>query len=226
MKKRVFTVALVLCLVAIIGFGSLAYFQTSKNLTNYFAVAGITDPTDPEETIDPNELFSIKLDEININTTTGFGARTEEGNTYTDILPGTKLTKDPTVTNTGKYDAWVRVKVEVTDYTAWAAACAKHNITDLSSIFGGHDAKAWSRGQADESYNQTTDTYTFVYYYNDKVAPNGKVTLFDSVTIPAEFDIDDMVSLSTFQLNITGEAIQAANTGDNAKDAFCNFWGK
>jgi len=226
MKKRVITVALVLCMVAIIGFGSLAYFQTGKDLTNYFAVAGIIDPEDPDEIIDPNDLFSIRLDEINMNTQTGFGDRTEEGNTYTGILPGDTLTKDPTVTNTGKYDAWVRVKVEVSDFAAWKAACEKHGITDLAAIFNGHDAKAWSRGQADEVLDTENDTYTFVYYYNDKVAPGGKVTLFQSVTIPAEFDIDDMVSLATFQFKITGEAIQVANTGNNAKDAFRNFWGK
>lgn len=222
MKKRVFTVALVLCLAAIIGFGSLAYFQTSKNLTNYFAVAGIVDPTDPSETIDPDDLFSIKLDEKDI--TKNDNTRTEDGNTYTGILPGDTLTKDPTVTNTGKYDAWVRVKVEVSDFSAWEAACVKHGITDLAEIFNNHDAAAWSRGEADESYDQETDTFTFVYYYNDPVAPNGEATLFESVTIPAVFDIDDMVALSTFQLRITGEAIQAANTGDNAKDAFRNFW--
>lgn len=222
MKKRTFTVALIICLVAIIGFSSLAYFQSSKNLTNYFAVAGIQDPTDPNETIDPDDLFSIKLDETDI--TKDDNSRTESGNIYEGILPGDTLTKDPTVTNTGRYEAWVRVKVEVTDYTAWAAACAKHEITDLAAVFNGHDADAWSRGEADESYDQATDTYTYVYYHNAKVAANGTAKLFDSITIPADFDIEDMVSLSTFQIKITGEAIQAANTGDTAKDAFRTFW--
>lgn len=216
MKKRTFIVALIICMVAIIGIGSLAYFQASKNLTNYFAVAGVDDPTDPSATIDPDDLFSIRLDEQVIGGT----ERTEDGNTYTDILPGTTLTKDPTVTNTGKYDAWVRVKVSVTDFTAWSKACAKHDITDLADIFNGHDATLWESGEADNTYDEATDTYTFVYYYKDKVAPKGTATLFTSVTIPKQFDIQDMVSLATFQIKITGEAIQAANTGDTAKEAF------
>ena len=220
MKKRILIVALVVCLIAIVGFGSLAYFQSSKNLTNYFAVAGIIDPTDPEETIDPEDLFSIKLDEQVIGGTT----RTEDGNTYTGILPGDTLTKDPTVTNTGKYDAWVRVKVEVSDYTAWAAACRKHSITDLAAIFNEHDATVWSQGQQDFALNQENDTATFVYYYNTAVKPGDSVTLFESITIPAVFDIDDMVSLSTFQIKITGEAIQAANTGTDPKTAFRTYW--
>ena len=221
MKKRTFTVALIICLVAIIGFSSLAYFQSSKSMTNYFAVAGIQDPTDPNETINPADLFSIKLDEIDI---TGTSDRTEDGNIYAGILPGDTLAKDPTVTNTGKYDAWVRVKVTVTDYKAWAAACTKHGITDLADIFNGHDATKWERGIADESPNESADEYTFVYYYKAEVPAGGTAKLFDSITIPAEFDIDDMVSLATFQLKVTGEAIQVANTGATAKDAFRNFW--
>ena len=222
MKKRVFTVALVLCLVAIIGFGSLAYFQTTKDLTNYFAVAGVVDPTDPDETIDPDDLFSIKLDEQVIGGTD----RTESGNTYTGILPGDTMKKDPTVTNTGEYEAWVRVKVTVTDAAAWQAACAKHQITDLADIFNGHDATKWDREIAEDVYDQTADTLTYTYYYKDKVAANGTATLFDSITIPASFDISDMASLATFQIKVTGEAIQAANTGDTPQKAFADFWGK
>lgn len=221
MKKRTFTVALIVCLVAIIGFGSLAYFQASKNITNYFAVAGVDDPTDPEATIDPDTLFSIKLDEIDI--TGENNARTETGNTYTDILPGDTLEKDPTVTNTGKYDAWVRVKVTVTDAAAWQAACAKHKITDLADIFNGFDATKWDRELDEDKADTALDTLTYTYYYKTKVSANGTAKLFDSVTIPASFDINDMASLATFQLKITGEAIQADNTGDTAQEAFEKF---
>ncbi len=221
MKKRTFIVALIICMVAIIGIGSLAYFQASKNLTNYFAVAGVVDPTDPSATIDPDDLFSIKLDETNINVMTGFGERTEEGNVYKDILPGDTLKKDPTVTNTGKYDAWVRVKVTVTDAADWEAACAKHGITDLATIFNDFDAKLWDREIKEDVEENNTITYT--YYYRTKVAPGGTAKLFDSVTIPKQLDVEDMASLATFQLKITGEAIQADNTGETAQEAFTNF---
>lgn len=219
MKKRTFTVALLICLVAIIGFSSLAYFQSSKNVTNYFAVAGIEDPTDPTETIDPDDLFSIKLDETDI--TKDDNSRTESGNIYEGILPGDTLTKDPTVTNTGKYEAWVRVKVTVTDAADWQKVCAKHNITDLATIFNGYEADKWDREIAEDKAENDTITYT--YYYKAKLAPGEKAVLFESVTIPAVFDIQDMSALSTFQLQITGEAIQAANTGDTAQEAFILF---
>lgn len=220
MKKRTFILAVIVCLVAMIGVGSLAYFQSSKNLTNYFAVAGIQDPTDPSETIDPESLFSIKLDETNINVMTGFGDRTETGNIYTGILPGDTLVKDPTVTNTGKYDAWVRVKVTVTDAADWQTVCAKHGITDLSTIFNGFDGKLWDRELVEDVIDTENNTITYTYYFKTKVAPGEQATLFESITIPAQFDVNDMAALSTFQLNIVGEAIQAANTGDTAQEAF------
>lgn len=217
MKKRTFIVALIICMVAIIGIGSLAYFQASKNLTNYFAVAGVSDPTDPSATIKPDELFSIKLEETDIRD----GGKTETGNIYTDILPGDTLKKDPTVTNTGKYDAWVRVKVTVTDAADWEAACAKHGITDLATIFNDYNDQLWKRDPNEDVKKDNTITYT--YYYRTKVAPDGTAKLFDSVTIPKQFDIQDMASLATFQLKITGEAIQADNTGETAQEAFKEF---
>lgn len=214
MKKRTLILAVVICMIAIVGFGSLAYFQSTKNLTNYFAVAGITDPTDPSETIDPDDLFSIKLDEKDILSE----GRTETGNTYTEIMPGDTLTKDPTVTNTGKYDAWVRVKVTVTDATDWTEVCAKHGITDLATIFNGYVPANWDR-EISEDVTES-DTITYTYYYKTKVAPEGTAKLFESVTIPAVLDVEDMAALSTFQLKIVGEAIQADNTGDTAQEAF------
>ncbi len=217
MKKRIFILALVVCMVAIVGLGSLAYFQSSKNLTNYFAVAGIKDPTDPGETIDPDELFSIKLDEQDI---LGEG-RTETGNIYAGIMPGDTLTKDPTVTNTGMYDAWVRVKVTVTDAADWTAVCAKHGITDLATIFNGYVPADWDREISEDVV--ANDTITYTYYYKNAVAPDGTAKLFDSLTIPEVLDVNDMAALSTFQLKIVGEAIQAANTGDSAQEAF-SLW--
>ena len=218
MKKRTFILAVVICMIAIVGFGSLAYFQSSKSLTNYFAVAGINDPTDPTETIDPNDLFSIKLYETDI--TKEDGARTETGNVYKDIMPGDTLTKDPTVTNTGKYDAWVRVKVTVTDAADWIAVCDKHEITDLTDIFNGFDATKWVREIDEDKLDTTNNTLTYTYYYRTTVAPEGTAKLFDSITITAVLDVEDMASLSTFQLQIVGEAIQAANTGSTAQAAF------
>ncbi len=222
MKKRVFIVALAICLIATISLGTLAYFTDAKFLTNYFAVAGIEDPTDPDETINPDDLFSMKLDETDIANS---GQRTEAGNTYTDIMPGSVLVKDPTVTNTGKYDQWVRVIVTITDATDWMAVCAEeHNaITDLTNIFAGHDETKWTVDKDAIAYDAEADTLTYTYYLNNKLAPEASVTLFSQVTIPVTFTVEDMAALSTFQMIIRSEAIQADNNGATAMEGFENF---
>lgn len=216
MKKRAFAVALVVCLIAVLGFGTLAYFQASGDLLNKFFVAGY-DPNNPDVPVDPETLFSIKVDEEDILN----GGRTEDGNTYTDLMPGMTLKKDPTITNTGKYDAYVRVIITVTNANAWQTACAKHGITDLADIFNGYVDADWTRDPAEDKADATADTITYTYYYNASVAPGASATLFDSLTIPEQFDVYDMSSLTKWELQIVGEAIQSKNIeAANAQEAF------
>ena len=213
MKKKLLITAALICVIALLGVGTFAYFQSQKNLTNYFAVAGVSDIYDDDATVNANQLFSIRLDESVYQA----AGRTEEGNVYKDILPGDLLAKDPTVTNTGKYDAWVRVKLAVSDAAAWQAACQKHGITDLTTIFGGFDSTAWTRYDAPAVAN---DTITYVFYLNAELAPEAQAVLFETFTVPGAFDSDDLSSLATFNIEITAEAIQVRNTADNAVEAF------
>ena len=52
-KKKVFVVALAICLVAIISMGSLAWFTASDSVDNTFKIADSND--------DANDVFSIDL---------------------------------------------------------------------------------------------------------------------------------------------------------------------
>lgn len=216
MKRRLLIVAALVCVVALLGVGTFAYFQSQKNLTNYFAVAGVSDVYDDDATVNANELFSIRLDEAVYQ---GSG-RTETGNVYKDILPGDLLAKDPTVTNTGKYDAWVRINVKISDAAAWQSACVKHGIADVTEIIGGLDAAKWTVAGAPTVQN---DAMTYVFYLNAPLAPNAQAVLFEDLTVPGDFDSDDLSSLATFNIELTAEAIQVRNTADNAKDAFAKW---
>lgn len=221
MKRRTIALALALCLLLLAGAGTLAYFKTSKSLSNFFSVAGY-DPQNPNATISPETLFSLKLYE----TDTVNGGRTEDGNTYSGILPGDILVKDPTITNTGKYDAWARMTVTVTDAEDWQAVCEKHEITNLKAIFGGFEDSDWERNIAEDEYDETNKTLSYTYYYQKKLEPGQRATLFKTVTIPASFDAEDMSALSSFEICIVGESIQARNTGDSAEEAFSEYWEK
>ena len=207
MKRRVLGISLVVALVAIVAVGAtLAYFTDSTNVVqNTFTMGNV----------------EIKLDEID-NTKTD-GSRTETGNAYTGVTPGVALDKDPTVWNTGANDAWVRVNVTVSKASAWKTALTKHGITDLATIFGGHDATKWTRaGIAEDTSN---DTITYSYYYNTVVpATDGSTgALFTTVTIPAVFDNDDVESIKGFEITITADAIQTDASFTTAAQAFAAF---
>lgn len=212
MKRKTLIVAVAVCLAAILALGSLAVFSNSDDITNKFMVATSDDPD--------QEIFDVDVWETGED-----GNKTDDGIVYEDIQPGDILSKDPTVENTGLYDQYVRVMVTVTNAKNWMNACEKHSITDLTTIFGDFDGTKWTRIDA-PVYNETADTLTYTYYYNGVLAPEETATLFTTVTIPQAFDIADMVSLKSFELSVSAQAIQSAHTGNNAVEAFANYWGK
>ena len=212
-KRRVLTTAIAVCLIAILSCGTLAYFTSTKSITNKFYTASY----DPENPPTADELFSIKIYE-----TAKDGAEDTDGLEYKDILPGQELSKDPTIVNTGKYSAYVRLSVTVTDATAWKTVCQKYSL-NLEDIFGGINTK-WERKEISE--DTAADTLTYVYYLNEELAAGAESTLFETVKIPTQLTVEEMTELSYFEIQITGDAIQSANTGANAYEAFTANWGK
>lgn len=218
MKRKTLIVALAVCLVAIMAFGTLAFFSAQDDITNKFMITDY-DPDNPYT--DPDEIFSIVVEETDPET----GKPTSDGITYDDIQPGDTVSKDPTVKNTGKYDQYVRVHVTVTNAKNWMGACEKYSITDLTTIFGDFDSANWTRVD-DPVFDEDADTLTYTYYYNNVLEPDASATLFKTVKIPDSFTATEMVALQSFELKIAAEAIQTANTGANAVEAFTNCWGK
>jgi len=198
-KKKVFTIALAICLIAILSMGSLAWFSDTDSVTNDFMIADSADTHD--------EIFSVDVWEYVDGETT----KDDDGNVYEDILPGGRYHKEPYIENTGAYDQYIRVKVTVTNADAWIAALG--NGYDLGMMFEGHDETAWTRFEAGE-YNGTENTYTMVFYLNYKLAPDQKACLFNTVVIPKELTREDMVFIGGgFDLTILAEAVQTENLG-------------
>ena len=216
-KKKVFVSALAVSLIAILSFGTLAWFTDSDSVKNDFMI------TDSDQTTTPDDVFSIdiyetKVDEDGnvVNDANGNPETTDAGNTYKNIAPGDVLTKDPTVKNTGNYDQWVRVKVTLSNAENWLALFRKYNLT-FNDVFTNIDSDAWI---GVEDYTITGGAMTFTYYLKDKLAPDMEVTLFEAVKIPGVFDQTDMNAIKEFSLSFVAEAVQVENTKDNAYDAF------
>lgn len=214
-KRRILILGILIGIVALTAGGTIAYFSTSKSVTNTFMITSY-DPENPDPT--PDDLFSIKVYEHNES------GEEVNANEYNNIAPGTTVSKDPTVKNTGEYSAWIRVKVSFSNAASWVNAMEKHNITDLVTLFGGYIDNNWYRPNNEYALNVEEDTLTYTFYYNKALEKSDAVTLFETFTIPGEFDAFDMVSLGFFELKVTADAIQHANTGDSAYYAFNNYW--
>ena len=95
-KKKVFVVALVVSLIAILSLGSLAWFNASDSVENKIMI------TDSET--NPDDVFSVDVYEtlVDENGDPVDPVQKTDSNTYDDIAPGDVLTKDPTLENTGK----------------------------------------------------------------------------------------------------------------------------
>ena len=213
-KKKVFVTALAICLIAIISMGTLAWFNASDSITNEFKIAD----SDGDGTPD----FSVDVWE---NDPADPTVKDQDGVTYTDIAPGDVIAKNPTVENTGDYDQWIRVYVTFDDWAVIEAACQNQGISSDVRGWLDVDAAAWT---ADNNATVVeNNTVTYVYYYNYKLTKDQTATLFNNVTIPGEFEQEDMKFTSgNFTITVKAEALQADNTGDTAKAAFATYWCK
>lgn len=209
-KKKALSLALVVALIAILSFSSLAWFSDTDDVTNTFMVANSAET--------PDEIFSVDVWEY---VEGDIENPDQDGHTYEDILPGGRYHKEPYIQNTGSYDQYIRAKVTVSNADAWIAALG--NGYDLGTMFEGHDESVWTRYEAGE-YDGTNNTYTMVFYLNYKLAPGEKACLFNTVVIPSQLTQEDMVFVGgEFTLTVLGEAVQTENLGEGVDTAYEAF---
>ena len=210
-KKKVLVTALAVSLIAILSLGTIAWFNAKDEITNTFKVAD----SDGDGTPD----FSVDVWE---NDPANPTVKDQDGVTYEEIAPGDVLAKNPTVENTGDYDQWVRVYVTFDEWSTIKAACDRVGISSDLRTWLKLDAGAWT---ADDNATVIADnTVTYVYYYNYKLVEDGTAVLFNNVSIPEEFEQEDMKYVSdNFTIKVRAEAIQADNNGKTAQEGFGNW---
>ena len=114
-KKKVFALALAVCLLATLSLGTLAWFTAEDEVTNNFYVG--------DSTTDPDDVFGVDVwEEVDTDRdpeteleVVGKGDTTENTADYDLILPGEAMTKKPYLTNTGKHPQFARAIVTVSD---------------------------------------------------------------------------------------------------------------
>lgn len=209
-KKKVFTLALAVCLIAILSMSSLAWFTDDDSVTNDFLIAGSDDAN-------PDEVFSIDVTET--------GDDDDNGLVYEDILPGDVLKKEVFVENTGSYDQYARVIVVVSNAREWMAAMDKTGTQypALSQIVNGLNTGKWDPSTANNAhYDPANNTFWYVLYVQETLAVDEQVKVFDSVKIPETMTREDAAAFAGgFSIKVVAQAVQTKNLGvDNAAAAF------
>ena len=221
-KRKIFVIAVALCLVAILSFSTLAWFTAEDEITNKFNFADSDD--------DDNVDFSVDVIET--------GDPEDDGLVFEEILPGDVWSKDPTIKNTSssdRYSQYIRVTLTIKDPEgAWKAASDAGRIpTDLallSEMFQTVDlANTWELAGGDGvgyGYNTTAgeEGFFWTFYLRDTLAKGEEVVLFETVTIPTGLTVEDANAMkSSFEIDVYAEAMQAESlnlTYPNARNAF------
>ena len=211
MKKKIVSLALAVCLIAIAAVGTLAYFTDTKSAENTFTMGDV----------------KIVLDETNVADPEGDRVTSNE---Y-DVYPGAVVTKDPIVHNTGKNGAYIRATVNVSNWMNLVGAY----YPDFKETFPNDGYKAALNLLVDtlgEGWSvvgvEAGDVFTlgqfdakFILKYDGVLAAGADTTaMFQTVTIPA--GIDNANADSFDEVKVVAQAIQA--DGFNSwEDAFAAY---
>lgn len=225
-KKKVFTLALAVCLIAILSMGSLAWFSDSDSVNNNFYVG------DGGENAD--DIFSVDIWEQVDSDGDGepdlYVGKEEDGGSYDykEVVPGDMLYKAVNVTNTGSNDEWVRVSVTVNNASVWAQLETKYgfNLEDLLIRYDMTkltDSTMWTHVAGETVTNAAADTVTYVFYLNNTLKEGRWTNFIYHVEIPEELNQHDLALFggNLFSMSFKVDAIQVQNiNADNAIDAF------
>ena len=189
MKKKILVVAMLAVFASIAATGTLAYFTAEEQAVNVITSGGI----------------EIELIE---NTKDANGAEIEfPKDGISNVMPGMSVPKIVTVKNSGKSDAWIRVKMESRIIGA--------DGQELPLEIGDNKKEPVMECEILEASIDGKDGY---YYYNASVA-SGEYTkkLIDTVKFnPA---MGNEYQGCTANIEISAQAVQKANNGDTVMEA-------
>ncbi len=178
MKKKLFALSVMAMLIAICSFGTAAFYNAQDTAHNVITMGNV------------NIAISEWADE----------EKTIEFSNVDGVLPNTSLTKVVEIRNTGKSDAWVRVRIE-------------KNISVNSDSEG--DTGLISLNINEGSWIDGNDGY---YYYSKKLTED-EVTEPIFTKVDFSKDMDNSYVGAVCSVEVFAEAVQSANNGDDVLSA-------
>ena len=182
-RKKTIIAAVVLMLVLLVG-GLIAYFTDTEDVKNTFTIGKV----------------DITLTEPNWNE-----------NNAKDLMPGTTVAKDPTVTVAAdSADAYVFVKVEV--------PCVGTG-TDRRELFTYTLESGWSPLSEAEKTCAENAVATHVYAHSDAMSANDTAKLFSTVKLDEDLTQEEADGLVA-EMPINAYAIQKENVAGATYDVW------
>lgn len=201
MKKKILAISLVVSLVAVAALGvTLAYFTDTGKVDNTFTVGNIAIELSESVANDGEQAQTI---------TEAIGAFE-----YEAIVPGDSLTKAPLIANTGDNDAYVFMKLTMSDASAIGSMLA-----DLQAAVDAHIINFdYSSAGAWQFISNTVEGDNRVIWigYKTVLAPGTSTSdPFTTINIPTDLTAADFSDIGEdFTLTVEAHAIQADNIAD------------
>ena len=233
MKKKVLAFSLVLALVAVaIASATLAYFTDSEEAENVFTMGNV-DITLYESTLHREGWYSDGATNGQVQDDDTIIADAAEYQDYLaeqELLPGVVVNKMPYVKNTGKSDAYIRIRVMIPSALDLDCLNSSHycsSALDEEFTFVGD----WATPVTTTVDGVEYDVYTFVRnaplaademtYWNvwNTIAMDTEATMED---YQRYLDAGAITEDGQFNVLVQADAIQAA-TFANATEAFAAF---
>ena len=211
-KKKLLSLSLVVMMIAILSFSTLAWFNDSDSVTNEFFVADSTDSS-------PDDIFSVDVyEEVDTNGDGIPDVKEDSGLKFKNVVPGQVLPKAPVVENTGRYAQWVKLTITFSSTDAW-------NVLVDGTVAGPIDLLTrpndFDANWAGVSFEVVGDSYVYTYYLKHALQPGETVDVFTAVNIPTTLEQADFFGIKDEEitLDIKAEAIQL-ELGNSAAEAF------
>ena len=214
-KKKLLSLALVVIMIAILSFSTLAWFNDSDSVSNKFYVA------DSEDT-SPDDIFSVDVyEKVDTDGDGEPDAKEDAGLEFKDVVPGQTLPKAPVVENTGRYAQWVKLTITFSSTKAWNALVDGTVAGPIDLLTKAADFDTNWKGV---SFEAKDGTYVYTYYLKTALEPDATVDVFTAVNIPTTLEQADFFGIKDeeIKLDIKAEAIQL-ELGATVEEAFAAF---
>lgn len=218
MKKKsiLILVASVVVTAAVAVGGTIAYFTAQDTAVNTFTVGNVS--------IDLDEANVKQESDNDINWVEDEDADriTDGGASYTNIIPGSVIYKDPTITvGENSEDCYVRFIVTCDKWAEFSQNLTKEEKADIINTFA-------VAGVDTTKFDYKTVGNSFVITCKDVLSASSVATAFTGFTVPATLNNEEFAAINGdtgFKITVEAQAIQAKGlpAGTTYETAFDNF---